>query len=101
MNGKRRRRASRSSVSPQSRGRDIVPPATTSLSPRGGAKHRTLKIRILALLAAAGPEGRTVEELADELEILKFRVQTWFDSTGKRLPEIEKTAPGRWRMKPH
>jgi hypothetical protein len=80
-------------------GRDIVPPAETSLSPRGGAKHRTLKKQILALLAVAGPEGRSVNDLSKELGVLKPRVQAWFSGTGKRTKEIEKMAPAHWRMK--
>ena len=82
-------------------GRDVVPPASTSLSPRGGAKHRTLKKQILALLAEAGPEGQTIQELADKLDVLKVRVQSWFSGTGKRTPEVEKVAPGRWRIRDH
>lgn len=85
--------------SPVGRRRDVVPAAETSLSPRGGAKHRTLKKQILALLADAGADGLTIDELADKLEILKARVQSWFSGTGKRTREIEKVAPGRWRVK--
>ena len=79
--------------------RDIVPPAETSLSPRGGAKHRTLKKEIVAALAKAGPDGLTLDEISKKLDVLKARIQSWFSGTGKRTPEVEKVAPGRWRHK--
>jgi len=86
--------------------RDIVPAATTSLSPRGGAKHRTLKRSILEALAAAGPDGMSADELSAELEVLKVRIQNWFSGTGKRTPGIVKVGEGRWyykkpRIPPH
>jgi hypothetical protein len=80
--------------------RDVVPAATTSLSPRGGARHRTMKESILAKLEKAGGKGMTITELADELEVLKPRVQGWFSGTGKRTPEVEKIAPATWRLNP-
>lgn len=77
--------------------RDVVPPAETSLSPRGGAKHRTLKKQILHLLAEAGADGLTVDEISSRLDVLKARIHGWFSSTGKKIPGMEKVAPAHWR----
>ena len=78
--------------------RRVVPAATTSLSPRGGAKHRTLKISILTALAEAGEGGLTIDELARELGVLKSRVQGWFSGTGKDVKGLKKLAPARWQF---
>jgi len=76
----------------------MVPPATTSLSPRGGAKHRTMKSCILSALATAGEDGMTTEELAATLGVLKSRVQGWFSGTGKQVKGLRKIAPAHWQF---
>lgn len=81
------------------RSRDIVPPATTSLSPRGGAKHRTMKKSILDLLKKAGEKGMTISEISNRLEVQKTRVQNWFSTTGKKTPGLSKVGVGQWKMK--
>lgn len=73
------------------------PPATTSLSPRGGALHRTLKSHILKALEEAGEKGMTADELSEDLGVLKPRIQAWFSGTGKRLEEVKKVGVGRWK----
>ncbi len=75
-----------------------VPAAETSLSPRGGAKHRKMKECILRCLDAAGGQGKTISEIADELGILKSRLQSWFSSTGKKCAKVRKIGTGRWRL---
>lgn len=57
-----------------------------------------MKTSILEALQEAGPEGMTVAELSEELGVLKPRVQSWFSSTGKHLPELRKVGVGRWRF---
>lgn len=78
----------------------IVPAATTSLSPRGGARHRTLKKSILSALAESGEKGLTVKQLADRLGVLKVRVQNWFSGTGRGVRRLEKIGTARWRLRP-
>ena len=73
------------------------PPATTSLSPRGGALHRTLKEHILKSLREAGPKGKTADEIAEELGVMKTRIQAWFSGTGKRNGHVKKVGIGRWK----
>ncbi len=75
-----------------------VPAADTSLSPRGGAKHRKMKERVLRSLRNAGENGKTIAEIAAELGVLKSRVQSWFSSTGKKCAEVRKIGAGRWRF---
>jgi len=47
---------------------------------------------------SAGGEGKTIEEIADELEILKSRVQSWFSSAGKKCSGVREIGTGRWRL---
>ncbi len=77
--------------------REGPPPATTSLSPRGGALHRTLKEHILKSLREAGAKGKTADEIAEELGVLKTRIQAWFSGTGKRSQQVKKIGVGRWK----
>jgi len=76
-----------------------VPRAIDSLSPRGGAKHRMLKTRILKLLQAAEYKGLSSEEIAEKLDVLKHRIQGWFYSTGKHEPHVQKVGINRWRYR--
>ena len=80
----------------KSRRRSGPPAANTSLSPRGGSLHRTLKESIIGLLREAGPGGLTAAEIAQKLGVLKARVQAWFSGTGKRTKEVKKIGVGRW-----
>ena len=74
-----------------------VPPAIDSLSPRGGAKHRMLKPKILELLQAAGETGLTSDQISERLEVLKHRIQSWFYTTGNRDPHVQKVGVNHWR----
>lgn len=75
-----------------------VPAADSSLSPRGGAKHRRMKESIIAVLEKAGEDGMTIDEVSKAVGVLKVRVQSWFSGTGKRQPNLRKIGEGRWRM---
>ncbi|PTX93456.1 hypothetical protein DB345_17770 [Spartobacteria bacterium LR76] len=90
----KQRKGGSSKISPA----NPVPAADTSLSPRGGAKHRRMKESILACLREAGGAGNTTTEIARELGVLKSRVQSWFSSTGKKCAEVRKIGTGRWRF---
>jgi len=83
---------------PPTRQADTVPAADSSLSPRGGAKHRRMKETILAVLENAGSDGMTIDEISKEIGVLKVRVQSWFSGTGKRVPNLEKIDVGKWRL---
>lgn len=65
---------------------------------RKGQKPGALKERILEMLRAAGDMGVTVSEIAEELSIRPANVHVWFSTTGKRLEEVKKVAPGRFRF---
>lgn len=56
-----------------------------------------MKESIIGLLQTAGPQGLTIAEIAEKLEILKARVQAWFSGTGKRTKEVKKIGVGRWK----
>ena len=75
-----------------------IPAADSSLSPRGGAKHRTMKESILAVLENAGEDGMTIDEVSKAIGVLKVRVQSWFSGTGKRQANLLKIGVGRWRV---
>ncbi|ALJ56426.1 hypothetical protein AMD24_00238 [Candidatus Xiphinematobacter sp. Idaho Grape] len=61
-----------------------------------GQKPGVLKKRILEMLRLAGATGVTVSEIAKELSIRPANVHVWFSTTGKRLEEVAKVAPGRF-----
>ena len=60
-------------------------------SSRGG-----LKGRIIRALRAAGIQGVTVKDLAGRLGKSYGNVSVWFHTTGKRVKEIKKVAPGKF-----
>ena len=39
----------------------------------------------------------TADEIADELGVLKARIQSWFSGTGKRTKGVKKAGEGRWK----
>jgi hypothetical protein len=58
-------------------------------SRRGGMKER-----IIRALRAAGDKGATVKDLAGKLGRSYGSISVWFHTTGKRVKEIKKMAPG-------
>ena len=60
-------------------------------SPRGG-----LKGRIIRALRASGDKGVTVKDLAGKLGKSYGNISVWFHTTGKRIKEIKKVAPGKF-----
>ncbi len=63
-----------------------------------GQKPGALKERILAVLEGAGESGITVADIASKLSVPKANVHVWFSTTGKRLGEVRKIEPGRFRF---
>ncbi len=67
--------------------------------PRGSGKRGprgALKERIVGLLEAAGKEGVTVKEVAAKLGVKPQNIHVWFSSTGRKLKEIKRIAPGQF-----
>jgi hypothetical protein len=84
-----RRTASRGRLSKAVKGRSVV--QRRMASPRGG-----LKGRIIRALRAAGDKGVTVKDLAGKLGKSYGNISVWFHTTGKRVKEIKKVAPGKF-----
>ena len=57
-----------------------------------------LRRRILSALEAVGPAGITVPDLARSLGMKTVNIHSWFHSARKRMPEIKKSAPGRYYL---
>jgi len=57
-----------------------------------------LRRRIISALEAVGPDGITVPDLARSLGMKPVNVHSWFHSARKRMPEIKKSAPGRYYL---
>lgn len=67
--------------------------------PRGSGKRGprgALKEQIVGLLEAAGKEGVTVKEVAAKLGVKPQNIHVWFSSTGRKLKEIKRIAPGQF-----
>ena len=63
-----------------------------------GQKPGALKERILEVLEHAGENGIAVADIASKLGVPKANVHVWFSTTGKRLGEVRKIEPGRFRF---
>ncbi|PWU06588.1 MAG: hypothetical protein C5B47_07365 [Verrucomicrobia bacterium] len=84
-------------------GRKGRPPKAQTPQKRGrkgnrGQKPGALKERILEVLEHAGENGITVADIASKLGVPKANVHVWFSTTGKRLGEVRKIEPGRFRF---
>ena len=78
--------------------KNLIKPARGSRTRRSHhQKPGALKERILEILRVAGDSGVTVSEIAEELSIRPANIHVWFSTTGKRLEEVKKIAPGRFR----
>ena len=79
------------------------PPKSVMSTPKQERRTRrqkpgSLKERILAVLRASGEPGITVADIASKLSVPKAHVHVWFSTTGKRLVEVRKVEPGRFRI---
>ncbi len=84
----RKGRPPKAAYTPQKRGR----------KGNRGQKPGALKERILDVLEHAGENGITVADIASKLGVPKANVHVWFSTTGKRLGEVRKIEPGRFRF---
>jgi len=68
--------------------------------PRKGsrAKAGSTKERVLGALKEAGAGGISVKELSAKLGIKNQNLHTWFNQTGKKMPQITKVSLGRYRL---
>lgn len=63
-----------------------------------GTRRGALSEKILAALTAAGKEGSTFQDLAQETGSHYRNIAIWFSTTGKKNPAIKKVAPARFRL---
>jgi hypothetical protein len=56
--------------------------------------------KVLQALTAAGAKGIRVVDLSKKLKIKPANLYVWFQTTGKKVKEIQKTAPGHYVYKP-
>jgi hypothetical protein len=70
-----------------------APKAKSKPGKRG--KRGAVKDSIIKILKAAGPEGLTAREVADELKAKPINIATWFSSTGKLISQIKAGANGK------
>jgi hypothetical protein len=87
-----RRTATRGRVSKGVEGR----PARAAVQSRIASSRRGLKGRIVRALRGAGDKGVTVKDLAGKLGKSYGNISVWFHTTGKRMKEIKKVAPGKF-----
>ena len=72
------------------------PPGGNNTS-KGGAR-KTHREVIMAALAAAGPAGVRVKDLAVAMKTKSVNIHAWFHSNLKRIPSIKKIAGGHYRL---
>lgn len=81
------------------------PPGSTNkkaAAPRAkresGAKRGDLKIKVLAALKEAGDTGLSIKEMSDKLKTKGSNLYAWFGSTGKKVSEIQKVGPAKYKL---
>ena len=68
---------------------------TSQITPRG-----ELRDKLFNLLNKAGDHGIIVKTISPLLGIKPVNLHSWFHSAMRRYPEIEKIAPGHYRLTP-
>lgn len=76
----------------------ITRSGSTRASGRGRRRNArgSVKEQIIALLQSAGKQGISIKELAESLNTKYGNVSVWFQSTGKRIPQVKRVAPARY-----
>jgi hypothetical protein len=64
----------------------------SSRAPRGSVKDA-----VITQLKAAGKEGVSVVDLANTIGTKTQNLYTWFNQTGKKIPQIKKVGRGSYR----
>ena len=57
-----------------------------------------LRNRIIAFLKTAGAKGARVKEIADALGMKPVNIHSWFHTATRRLTQIQRFGPGRYRL---
>ena len=63
-----------------------------------GSKRGDLKIKVLAALKEAGDGGLSIKEMSDKLKTKGSNLYAWFGSTGKKVSEIQKVGPAKYKL---
>jgi len=70
----------------------VAAESDSSRAPRGSVKEA-----VIAELKAAGKTGVSVTDLAVKLNTKSQNLYTWFNQTGKKIPQIKKSGRGTYR----
>jgi len=82
---------------PKRRGRKPGrPPGSGMKVTRAGRKSKRLKEPLLKALAAAGPSGLKVKDLAAHLKVKPGNIFSWFYTTGKKIKGIKKVGEAKY-----
>ena len=57
-----------------------------------------LKQKIVSALRAAGKKGIAVGDLSKKLRVKRANLYVWFNGTGRKMREIKKFGPARYRL---
>jgi len=66
---------------------------------RSGSKRGAVRAAVLQALRESGIQGISVTEMARTIGQKPENLHVWFSTTGKKVEEIEKVAPGRYRIR--
>jgi hypothetical protein len=80
---------------PQRRNRRSAARAVAKPRKTGG----TLKEKILAALKAAGKDGLSVGDIAEQIHGNKNSINNWLYTAGKKIREIQKVGRGRFGLR--
>ena len=88
-------------AAPKKRGRKPGRPAGTVAKTKGAKVRKSkrgkrLKQPLLKALAAAGPSGIKVKDLAAKLKVKPGNIFSWFYTTGKKISGIKKVGEAKY-----
>jgi len=66
---------------------------------RSGSKRGAVRAAVLQALRESGIEGISVTEMARAIGQKPENLHVWFSTTGKKVEQIEKLGPGRYRLR--
>jgi len=83
---------------PKRRGRKPGRPPGIKIAAKGKISRRgkRLKAPLLKALAAAGPSGIKVKDLAAKLKVKPGNIFSWFYTTGKKISGIKKVGEAKY-----
>jgi hypothetical protein len=83
---------------PKKRGRKPGRPAgvKTAVKAKPSKRGKRLKAPLLKALAAAGPSGIKVKDLAAKLKVKPGNIFSWFYTTGKKISGIKKVGEAKY-----